>query len=84
MPDPAVALEAALRQAVAEAFPEAAGADPVVRPSGDPRFGDYQANGAMGLGKRLGRPPREVAQAVAESFDAAGAGVEAPEVAGAG
>ncbi len=27
----------------------------------DPKFGDYQANFAMPLGKRLGRPPRQVA-----------------------
>lgn len=30
----------------------------MIRPSGDPKFGDYQANFAMSLGKRLGRPPR--------------------------
>ncbi len=84
MADPALSLEAALRRAVGDAFPEAADADPVVRPSSDPRFGDYQANGAMALGKRLGRPPREVAQAVAEHFDARGAGVDPPEVAGPG
>jgi arginyl-tRNA synthetase len=33
----------------------------MVRPSQDPRFGDYQANCAMPLGKQLGRSPREVA-----------------------
>ena len=84
MADPALSLEAALSRAIADAFPSAAGADPVVRPSTDPRFGDYQANGAMALGKRLGRPPREVAQAVADRLDAAAAGVEPPEVAGPG
>src|SRR6185295_15823728 len=36
----------------------------MVRPSQDPKFGDYQANFAMPLGKRLGRSPREVAQEV--------------------
>ncbi len=85
MADPAALLEASLRAAVAAAFPEAADADPVIRPATDPRFGDYQANGAMGLAKRLGgRPPREVAQALAAHLDAAGAGVEPPEVAGPG
>jgi arginyl-tRNA synthetase len=85
MADPAVSLDAALRSAVAAAFPEAADADPVVRPATDVRFGDYQANGAMGLAKRLGgRPPREVAQAVAANLDAEAAGIEAPEVAGPG
>ncbi|MHB1033019.1 MAG: arginine--tRNA ligase [Pirellulales bacterium] len=33
----------------------------MVRRGQDPKFGDYQANCAMPLGKRLGRPPREVA-----------------------
>ncbi|HVC93670.1 MAG TPA: arginine--tRNA ligase [Pirellulales bacterium] len=32
-----------------------------VRPSQDAKFGDYQANCAMPLGKRLGRAPRDVA-----------------------
>src|SRR6185295_13527242 len=36
----------------------------LVRPSQDPKFGDYQANFAMPLGKRLGRPPRDVAAEV--------------------
>ena len=33
----------------------------MVRPSQDAKFGDYQANFAMPLGKRLSRPPRDVA-----------------------
>lgn len=33
----------------------------LIRPAQDARFGDYQANFAMPLGKRLGRPPRELA-----------------------
>jgi arginyl-tRNA synthetase len=32
-----------------------------VRASQDPKFGDYQANVAMPLGKRLGKPPRDIA-----------------------
>jgi len=85
MADPAVNLEAALRAAVASAFPGAADADPMVRPSADGRFGDYQANGAMGLAKRLGaRSPREVAETLAAHLDTTAAGVEPPEVAGPG
>ena len=85
MADPAQSLEAALRAAVAAAFPEAADADPVVRPAADPRFGDYQANGAMALAKRLGgRPPRDIAQALAAHLDSDAAGLEPPEVAGPG
>jgi arginyl-tRNA synthetase len=33
----------------------------LIRPAQDAKFGDYQANCAMPLGKRLGRPPRQVA-----------------------
>ncbi|HWE54787.1 MAG TPA: arginine--tRNA ligase [Acidimicrobiales bacterium] len=40
------------------------GADPVVRPSSRPGI-DFQANGAMAVGKRSGRPPAEVAGRVA-------------------
>ncbi|MGE0880641.1 MAG: arginine--tRNA ligase [Acidimicrobiia bacterium] len=54
---------------LAAAFAAVAGesADPVVRPS---EHADAQANGALALAKRLGHPPREVAQRV---VDAAGA-----------
>jgi arginyl-tRNA synthetase len=37
----------------------------MIRPAQDPKFGDYQANFSMSLGKQLGQPPREVAQQVA-------------------
>ena len=47
----------------------------MVRRSQDPAFGDYQANFAMPLGKRLGRPPREVA---AEMVGPAGRGRSVP------
>jgi arginyl-tRNA synthetase len=40
----------------------------MIRPSQDPKFGDYQANCAMPLGKKLGRPPREVAAALVEQL----------------
>lgn len=41
----------------------------MVLPSQDAKFGDYQANLAMPLGKKLGKPPREVAQAVAGKIE---------------
>jgi arginyl-tRNA synthetase len=58
-----------LRKAFATATPE--GGDPAafaaaVRPSGDPKFGDYQANGCMALAKQRGANPRAVAAEVAE------------------
>ncbi len=33
----------------------------MIRPAQDAKFGDYQANFAMPLGKQLGKPPRDVA-----------------------
>ena len=52
-----------LRAAFAAATPE--GGDPAafaaaVRPSTDPKFGDYQANGCMALAKALRKNPREL------------------------
>ena len=47
--------------------PDAGGPDPVVRPS---QHADAQVNGALGLAKRLGRPPREVATELATALGA--------------
>ncbi len=55
----------------------------MVRRSQDPRFGDYQANFAMPLGKRLDRPPREVAAEVVQRLDVADL-CQTPEIAGPG
>jgi arginyl-tRNA synthetase len=41
----------------------------MVRPSTDAKFGDYQANFAMPLGKRLGKSPRDVAADVVSRVD---------------
>ncbi len=55
----------------------------MIRRSQDPKFGDYQANLAMPLGKRLGRPPREVAAEIVGRLDLADLCGE-PEIAGPG
>ena len=55
------------------------GADPVLRVSDR---SDYQANGVMALAKRLGRPPREVADEIAVVVDLDG--IASVEVAGPG
>jgi len=71
--DPLSELSDAVTRAIEAAFgADARGADPVVRSATNPRWGDYQANFAMTLGKQLGRPPREVAQAVVEELDLGG------------
>ena len=76
---------------VAERFADAlvaVGVDPepylgMVRPSQDPKFGDFQANFAMPLGKKLGKSPREVASDVVAhlTYDDF---LETPEIAGPG
>lgn len=49
----------------------------------DPSFGDYQASGAMALGKRLRRKPRAIAEAIVGEVDREG-WAERIEVAGPG
>ena len=55
----------------------------LVLPSQNPQFGDYQANLAMPLGKRLQQPPRQVAQQIVDQLDLSGVCTE-PEIAGPG
>jgi len=55
----------------------------MIRRSQDARFGDYQANFAMSLSKKLGKPAREVAAEVVSRLDLAEL-CDTPEVAGPG
>ncbi|HEV2970037.1 MAG TPA: arginine--tRNA ligase [Pirellulales bacterium] len=55
----------------------------MIRPSQDPKFGDYQANCAMPLAKKLGRPPREIAADLVGRLDLAEL-CKPPEIAGPG
>jgi arginyl-tRNA synthetase len=81
MADPQQVLAQRVRLALAAAFgPEHADDDPVIRPS---QFADYQSNAALPLGKRLGRPPREVATELAGRLDVADVCLP-PEVSGPG
>jgi arginyl-tRNA synthetase len=41
--------------------------DPLIKPA-DPKHADYQSNVAMALGKRVGLPPREVAQRIVSNL----------------
>jgi arginyl-tRNA synthetase len=41
----------------------------VIRPTASGRGADYQSNAAMPLAKRLGRPPLEIGQTIAERLD---------------
>jgi arginyl-tRNA synthetase len=61
--DPEETLAQLVRDALAAELGEQyATADPIIRPS---QFADYQSNAALPLAKALGRPPREIATAVA-------------------
>jgi arginyl-tRNA synthetase len=86
-------IRAELRRRVASALVEVTGdkdaaslAD-MVLPSQDAKHGDYQANCAMPLGKKLGKPPREIAAAIVEQLDLNVGGIdlcELPTIAGPG
>jgi arginyl-tRNA synthetase len=79
--DPSILIAERFALALSEVNPDLAGADPVVRRSDR---ADYQANGAMALAKRLGQPPRDLAQALSERVDLSGIAQEPLEVAGPG
>ncbi len=55
----------------------------IVKPARDAKFGDYQANGVMGLAKKLKTNPRKLAEQIAENLDLSDI-CEPPEVAGPG
>jgi arginyl-tRNA synthetase len=81
MADPLLQLRRSFETAIATAFgPEYAGTDPALRRSDR---ADFQANAAMALGKRLGRPPRDVAAALVQHL-ALGDVAEGVEIAGPG
>jgi arginyl-tRNA synthetase len=57
--------------------------DPQIQASQDEKFGDYQSNAAMGLAKKLGKKPGEVAKAIVEKLEIDDL-CERPEIAGPG
>ena len=55
----------------------------IVRPSTDPKFGDYQANGVMALAKKIKTNPRKLAEEVVKNLEIDDI-CEPPEIAGPG
>ena len=55
----------------------------LVKPATDAKFGDYQANAAMSLGKSMGKPPRQVAEELLARLQWDDI-LEKPEIAGPG
>jgi arginyl-tRNA synthetase len=81
------ALDQAFPAAAAAAEAEGTALDAQLGPASKPEFGDFQANGALALAKRLGLQPRVIATALVEKLEAA-AGFsdlcERPQIAGPG
>lgn len=77
-------LKAKFSQALSTAFgPEYADVDPILVPASNPKFGDYQANVAMSLPKRVGKPPRAIAEQLVQHLDVSDI-CKPPEIAGPG
>jgi arginyl-tRNA synthetase len=63
-------LTARFDQALIAAFgPDLAGTDPMLVPTSNPKFGDYQANLAMSLAKPLQENPRAIATQIVAKLD---------------
>ncbi len=68
-------IQALINDKVSQALEAAgapAGSPAAVRQSAKAQFGDYQANGVMGVAKKLGTNPREFAQKVLDVLDLEG------------
>jgi arginyl-tRNA synthetase len=77
-------LTARLQQALVAAFgAELADTDPMLVPTSNPKFGDYQANLAMSLAKLLQMNPRAIASQIVDHLDLDDL-CEPPEIAGPG
>jgi arginyl-tRNA synthetase len=77
-------LKVKLKQAMGAAFgAEYAETDPILVSTSNPRFGDYQANVSLSLGKKLRQQPRAIASAILEKLDVSDI-CEPPEIAGPG
>ncbi len=71
------------RAIIAALGEEYAGTDPLLVLSSNPKFGDYQANMAMGLAKKLGQQPRSIAQSIVDNLDVSQV-CAVPQIAGPG
>ena len=74
-----------LEERVVNAIAEATGetAPGIVKPTQDAKFGDYQANGVMGLAKKRKQNPRQLAEKIIEQLKVSDL-CEEPEIAGPG
>lgn len=78
------ALQSAVQSALVAAFgADFAETDPMLVPTSNPKFGDYQANVAMSLAKPLGKAPRAIATDILQHLNVDEI-CEPPEIAGPG
>ncbi len=65
-------LKTKFTQALTAAFGlDMAGVDPMVVPTSNPKFGDYQSNVSLSLAKPLGQPPRAIAETIVKYLNVA-------------
>ncbi|WP_138504146.1 arginine--tRNA ligase [Nostoc sp. PA-18-2419] len=77
-------LKVQFEQALVAAFgTDFARIDPILVPASNSKFGDYQANVALSLSKKLGKQPRLIASSIVEKLDVSEI-CEPPEIAGPG
>jgi len=77
-------LQSAVQSALVAAFGEEfAQTDPMLVPTSNPKFGDFQANVAMSLAKPLGKAPRAIATEILHHLQVSDV-CEPPEIAGPG
>lgn len=77
-------LKDSVSQALVSAFGAEIGAtDPLVAPTNNPKFGDYQSNVALSLAKPLKQNPRAIAQSLIDNLEIE-AMCETPTIAGPG
>ncbi len=77
-------LKLKLTQALVAAFgTDYTNTDPILVAASNPKFGDYQANVALSLSKKLGKQPRIIATEIVNKLDVSDI-CEPPEIAGPG
>lgn len=61
-------LKDSVSQALMSVNPELADTDPLIAPTNNPKFGDYQSNVALSLAKPLKQNPRAIAQTIVDNL----------------
>ena len=76
-------LKDSVTQALVSVDPELANTDPLIAPTNNPKFGDYQSNVALSLAKPLKQNPRAIAQTIVDNLQIEDI-CETPTIAGPG